>query len=775
MTNALIKSLDLDLIFAWINDLLSSSGAKLKWSQFKLLDKEAIKHSYAIQQELNYLRDMALPYQFDLSVDLTEISRYIHLENYVAPQEKIYHIFRMLDAWVHLEGILDDKTPVLSKLLSPIDTPNDIHRQLDKAFDERGEIKVDFDIRLAQLRKKIELTHQKILESFEKEVTDASNKGFLAETKESYRQNRLVLSVKKEFKRQIKGVLVDISDQAGIFYIQPQGCAQMQQEIEEWELEYREILYQILLDFTQDIFQVFSVVNQINEIFLDLEIEEAKRKFIQLLGGNYPIISDEFHIKLGKNPILTYLALQESKKIIPFNLSLTPEKRGVLISGPNAGGKSVILKTLGQFAFMARYGIGLTCEAHSEIAFIHNFYVDIYDHQSIEDELSTFSAKIKIWNEVIQKAGKNDLVLIDELGSGSDPKFTASLGQVILEEIAKSQAYFIGTSHFSDIKRKCQGIPSFEMGAMLIDTQTYQPLYQLLLGKPGASYTFEIAKNNGFPTALLEQAKAYIDQNALDYEEILEKFNEKELELKSIKDDMLSQDLALKKEIKRWDKLNNELDYLRKKLSFERLEHKLESQNAQLNLMRNFEAELKKKKSMNQIHEKASRLEEEKKHTEDEKLKIYQSIHQYDPKDLKVGDTVRIIDTSVIGTIVSLKDKKALIAQDQIKMNIDIAKLEPTQTNTAKKTTKVNLLNKTNLTLEETIDLRGKNFSESLEILDDIINKCLIHDKSLLRVIHGSGALRHKLIPYFDKHRNIIKHHAADEKLGGIGISYLYL
>ena len=347
--------------------------------------------------------------------------------------------------------------------------------------------------------------------------------GYLGETSESFIQERRVLSVQSSYKRSVSGAILGSSKTGNLTYIEPQANVPLNHEIEALQDDEQKEIRRILWTLTQELRVFFPLIKAYQQSLVSLDIVNAKVKLAESMDACLP--------KMQKNPLMNWNTafhpiLRDKNKLngkttVSQSINLNPEACVLVISGPNAGGKSLTLKTCGLLQCMLQSGLLIPVEPTSKACVFSQIYTDIGDNQSIDNELSTYSYRLKRMNFFLSQADDHTLLLLDEFGSGSDPELGSALAEVFFEELVKTNAFVILTTHYSSIKRKVTECPSAINGSMRFDESNWLPLFELQIGQPGSSFTFEVAKSNGIPSSWIDRAKNLLSQETLRFNQIL--------------------------------------------------------------------------------------------------------------------------------------------------------------------------------------------------------------------------------------------------------------
>lgn len=593
--------------------------------------------------------------------------------------------------------------PELYKIVSKINYESEIVKAIDNVFNRHGEIKNSASSELAEIRRKIKNVTIKIADLFKKAI--AQNAEYLDDIKETVVDNKRVLAVNSGIRKRVKGRLLGTSKTGSISFIEPQSVYQSNRELEELMDEEAKEIIKILRNLTA-IIAVHKESLETYEVLLEyLDFTQSKAQFAQRINGVLPNIKSEKTINLfdAYHPIL-YLKNSEKKlKTIPQSLSMNDEQRIIIISGPNAGGKSITLKTIGLNQLMIQSGILIPVHPKSEIGFFNKIFTDIGDNQSIENQLSTYSYRLKQMSFFVKNVDENTLLLIDEFGTGSDPELGGALAEVFFEEFYERKAFGIFTTHYSNIKIVAEELPHAINASMLFDEKYLTPLYQLEVGQAGSSFTFEVAEKNRIPYRLINRAKKKIERDKVRLDKTIIKLQQEKFEIQKTKDQVKElkqssveqnkelentqekikeklvefqqlydhelKDLRTGKKINEWAdeylKTKNKKKLINNFIKWVEIEN---SKKTKPNTIENKKKKITQKEVQKELNKNKKSIEKAQEKIQEKKEKeIKKSIEQ-----LKIGDRVKMKDSSSIGTIENIQNKTVTINYGQFLAKISI-------------------------------------------------------------------------------------------------------
>ncbi len=570
--------------------------------------------------------------------------------------------------------------PALTKVVEDSYYEKAIIGLIDDVLDEAGNVKDDASEELAAIRMSLYRKRNELRRLFDKIVSKLNKQGYLADIEESFMNGRRVLAVFAEQKRMIKGVMHGESDSRRTTFIEPEETTELNNEIFSLEHEEEREVYKILRKLTQHLSMYAALLKTYFDIAGEFDFILAKAKLAVAVGGNYPMLYDKAHIRLinAYHPLLLLYNEKTSKPTIPINISLNEKSRILVISGPNAGGKTVTLKTVGLLQLMLQSGLLVPVHADSEMGIFKQIMIHIGDTQSLEFELSTYSSHLKNMKHFMENANGKTLFFIDELGSGSDPSLGGAFAEVIMEELAHKHSFGIVTTHYLNLKVMANKVPGIINGAMQFDEKNLLPLYKLIVGKPGSSYTFSIAERIGLEKRLIEKARKLVDDDHFTLDKLL---NRTEQDLQQIDVDKKELQRLLKENEKLKKEMLQVMNKERHQQEVERLKHQNKISEDKLAYLKDMERRLKsmviewrkaedKDKVVKMIHALLFN-QKEKMVTEKHQKKFDEKFVEIDG-EVKVGDKVKMRQNRQVGTVKEIRGKKAIVQLGVIPLTVSL-------------------------------------------------------------------------------------------------------
>ena len=599
--------------------------------------------------------------------------------------------------------------PSLLSLGSEIEINKEIKKEIDSVIDRFGEVRDNASENLYNLRKQIQALKGKISQSFNKALSHYQNLDYLDDIRESVVENKRVLAVKAMYRRKVKGGIMGSSKTGSIVFIEPEATLNFSRELQNLVFEESEEIKKILSQLTEYLRPQLGLIKYYQSYLIDIDTIFARARYAQAINGLLPIFSDqqELELKNAYHPLLYRTHQLENKKTFPQDIHLHTKSRIVVISGPNAGGKSITLKTVGLLQLMLQSGILIPVHEKSRVCWFDRILTDIGDNQSIENHLSTYSYRLKNMKGFLKKCDDKTLFLIDEFGTGSDPELGGALAEVILEDFYERQSFGLITTHYANLKLLADEQPAMMNANMQFDDKTLEPVFKLILGEAGSSFTFEVAQKNGIPFSLINRAKKKIERGKVRFDATIAKMQKERYQMAQTGKSLKEKENKFENESDRLEKLNEKLKsklvnyqelfdhnqrmiVLGNKLNdlAERFFQNNKKRPMIADLLRLIEAENAKRKRKTAAQAKKDR--EVKKEVAKEVNQKLVSIRKEKKKnktttpppkpkpviDLKVGDKVRMVDGKSVGSIDSIEKQKAIVNYGLFTTQVSLDQLE---------------------------------------------------------------------------------------------------
>ena len=598
--------------------------------------------------------------------------------------------------------------PTLFEYGKEVEVNKELKQEIDAVIDRFGEVRNNASEELARIRKQINQLKGRIGQSFNKALSQYTQQDYLDDIRESVLDNKRVLAVKAMYRRKIKGTIMGSSKTGSIVFMEPEATAQLTRELQNLLFEETEEIKKILSQLTDYLRPFAFLIKQYQEYLLLLDTVYAKACYAKDINGILPKITEEQEIEYFKayHPLLWKAHQAEKKDTYPQDIHLSPKKRIVVISGPNAGGKSITLKTVGLLQLMLQSGILIPVHERSRATLFKTILTDIGDNQSIENHLSTYSYRLKNMKIFLRKCNASTLFLIDEFGTGSDPELGGALAEVILEDFYERKALGLITTHYSNLKLLANELPAMQNANMQFDNKTLEPVFKLITGEAGSSFTFEVAQKNGLPYSLINRAKKKIERGKVRFDATIAKLQKERnqmaktgqsLKEKESKAQVESEKLAaLNEKVKskltsyqelfdhnqRMIVLGNKVNEVaeryfvnnKKRPLIAELLKLIETENSKRKRKSAAIAKKEKEEKKKVSHEVAQKMDQIRK---DKKIKKEKVVEKPKVKVVfKVGDKVRIKDSRSVGTLDTIEKKKGIVNYGLFTTQVDLEQLE---------------------------------------------------------------------------------------------------
>ena len=601
----------------------------------------------------------------------------------------------------------DDYYPNINARAARVELTKDIVHMIDDVVDKYGEIKDNASPVLLDTRRSMNSVRGKVNQSFGVAMSHYNGLGYLDDIKESFVQNRRVLAVLAMYRRKVKGSILGSSKTGSIAYVEPEMTLQYSRELSNLEYEEKEEITRILKQLSNSIRPYLPLLIEYQEFLSDIDVVAAKAKYANKINGILPTITDQrrMYFRDAYHPILFLNNKQKNEITHPQTIELGQENRIIVISGPNAGGKTISLKTVGLLQLMLQSGMLIPVHERSETFLFDRILTDIGDNQSIENHLSTYSYRLKNMNYFLKKCNRKTMFLIDEFGTGSDPELGGALAEIFLEEFYHREAFGIITTHYSNLKILANELPFATNANMMFDEKSLEPMYKLALGQAGSSFTFEVALKNGIPFSLINRAKKKIEVGKVRFDKTIATLQKERSKLEKTSQTLKEEETKAREEGKKMETINIKIKqklesyqelydsnqktiYIGQKV--EDIAEKYFNNKNKKELLGEFlkiiEIENSKRKKATAKETKAIAIkkkevieeatlvvEEIRKEKKEKKLKV---VIEKPKPILKVGDRVRMFDGRAVGTIDVIEKNKATVNYGVFTSKVSLEALE---------------------------------------------------------------------------------------------------
>jgi DNA mismatch repair protein MutS2 len=686
------ESASVQLEFDKIKSLLHEK-CRFEYSKSKADDlrihtrKEFIDRELRQSHEFRQLLQNGIYFPNDYILNLSKEIRLLQIEGAVLAGEQLVALRKLALTMESVFRWFDPERreayPGLLEVIAGTYYEKAILKMIDDVVDETGTVKDNASDELSSIRMGLYRKRNELRKAFERIISKLNKQGYLADIEESFMSGRRVVAVFAEQKRMVKGILHGESDSRRTAFIEPEETIDLNNQLHELENAERKEVYRILKQLTKQLSAYSALISVYHTVVGEYDFIRAKAAFAIDIKGEYPLVSDKALVHLVKacHPLLYLYNLRAGKPTIPVDLTLDEKNRVLVISGPNAGGKTVTMKTVGLLQMMVQSGLLVPVNPSSQFGIFKQLMIHIGDTQSIEFELSTYSSHLLSMKHFMENANGRTLFFIDELGSGSDPNLGGAFAEVIMEELARKHAIGIVTTHYLNLKVMANKTPGIVNGAMAFDEKNLLPLYKLAIGKPGSSYTFSIAERIGLDRKLIQKARALVDEDHFRLDKLLNR-TEQDLQVVQQKEKdlhrLLKENERLKKE------MQTVMDQERHRQQVEVLQQQNKVTEDRIAYLKDMERKLrqiviewKKTEDKNKVvREMASLLfKKNEQKVVSKKQKQLDSKYEEVNGDIKVGDKVKMKKNLQVGEVLELRGKKAVVKIGMLPMQIDLGSL----------------------------------------------------------------------------------------------------
>lgn len=747
------------------------------------------------------LGDLGIPMQdyFDLRPDLIKIKllgTYLQTDRFFDLKSSLNVINEML---LFFEEKQQDYAH-LYNLTSGLEIDPLIIKQIDAILDEKGEIRDKASEKLFEIRSEIKRANRQSEKSINESLRQAKKAGWTNETVEAtVRNGRLVIPLSAAYKRQIRGVVHDESATGQTVYLEPDKVLHLNNKIKELEAEERREILRILVAFADFLRPSIDALIEAYRFLGLIDFIIAKARLSVQLNAVKPDLRDKAEIQWyqARHPLLFLSHKAQGKTVESLDIHLQPQDRILIISGPNAGGKSVALKTIGLVQYMLQNGLLVPLKSASITGIFKRFFIDIGDEQSIENDLSTYSSHLLNMQHFLAQANAKTLFLIDEFGSGTEPILGGAIAEAILEELNEKKAFGVITTHYANLKLLPTNDNGMVNGAMLFDTKKMIPLYKLVTGRPGSSFTIEIARKIGFSKTLLQKIDEKADRRQLDFEEQLQQLEVDKKALENKQQQIGLMDEHLTATLEKYQALYGDLQKEKKAILAEANKESkaiLKQSNRLIEKtikeIREHDAEKQKTQEIRKnIQKEITRLEKEPKIVKPSRhevveqqianKKVEKKVSKSVP--LKAGDLVIVDGQNTVGSIALIKGKKAKVDFDTMQMFIELNRLEKVSKTQERKLKKASVksgniaqdISEKSADFNPNIDVRGQRADEALIQIQRFLDDAILLGVHQIHILHGkgTGALRQVIQEYLRANRDVDRYYDEHIERGGHGIT----
>ncbi|MEI6408678.1 MAG: endonuclease MutS2 [Bacteroidota bacterium] len=780
----IIELLEKEALTDMGRDELHQISPSIRFDEIDLQLREVREYKLALEKNDRF--------PLETFADIRPDLRMLEIEGYTLQAssfQQILHILLIMrDIFKYFgSGPKKEIYPKLYEIIRPLSFDDGLVRAIMGVFDEKGEIRPDASPELMRIRREVQQKVRELDGRFRQIIQEYRAKGWLSDTPESFRNNRRVLSVPAEHKRKIRGIIHDESDTGRTVFIEPEPVVEINNDLFDLEHEERREIFRILRDLSEQIRPYGGLILAYLQALIRFDVIYAKARLAMAMRANMPILKEKpiIGIRKGYHPLLYLKNKATGRKTIPFDLRLNSENHMLILSGPNAGGKSVAMKSVGLMQLMVQSGMLIPVHELSEVGVFRQIFADIGDQQSLDDDLSTYSSRLQNARVFMEKATPQTLVLIDEFGSGTDPKPGGSIAEAILRQLHRKGVFAVITTHYSNLKVfafRNQGILN---GNMHFDKDTLSPTYELKIGRPGSSYAFEIAAKSGLPKDIIDFARTRTgSETAVD--DILVELQAEKQELEERLRSVLDKEQSLERLIKTYDSLHQDLEVKRKRLKLDQKEFELRQSANTSREVEKLLKQLKEEKNFEKAQLLSAQLKQERaekaREVDDINAEVVRMEEQNTPsasgRPLAVGDFVRLRAGGATGRIETIKGQKAMVQLGELKVTVALRELLPAVEPLKQRSSMGHADLQATSTFESKIDLRGMSKEEAYKVLEKFVDNALLSNAAVLRILHGKGDgilrkfVKQKLREYGN---NVSRVYHPEPENGGDGVTIVEL
>lgn len=716
-------------------------------------------------------------------LDIAKSLDKLRIEGYFLFEEEFLElkwVLKTIDGLTRFFNQHSEDFPQLQALIAHIPPQRPLIQAIDAVIDDEGRMRSNASPLLQQINSLISDIEREVQKRARSLYKKAKDQGWTADTELSVREGRIVIPIVSEHKRKLKGIVHDESGSGQILYIEPTEIIEMNNELRELQLERRREIERILRELTAKIAPEAESIRNYNNRLGVLDFIRAKALFARSISAQVPVLKKAMQIRWIKafHPLLLLHHRQSGLDTIPLSVELNEDHRLLVISGPNAGGKSVAMKSIGLLQYMVQCGIPVPASPDSYTCIFKQLFIDIGDEQSLDNDLSTYSSHLTNMKHFVELANGKTMVLIDEFGTGTDPQFGGPMAEAILESLNRKKVYGVVTTHYSNLKLMADKVEGLQNAAMAYDTAKLQPLYRLETGKPGSSFALEVAAKIGLPEQIISRARKKVGHKQQNLDDLL-------LDLEKERKEMEEKLAKAAAEEQHYMRLKEEYASLKENLESRKKDILQQAREEAYQLLKNSNSLVEK--TIREIKEAGKEVKKNKRQElSDTRQKLEKEVKEgrkvLEPSNepLEVGAQVRLRGQTSTGVIIELQSKKATVEFGEMRTQVDITRLERVNRKTARELKRqaggfdtVKEMQQFNMD----IDVRGQRGEEAVQSVISFLDRAIILGFDKLRVIHGIGdGILRKLI------RQQLKGFPQIEKMedehidrGGQGVTLVYL
>ncbi|MDQ7947357.1 MAG: endonuclease MutS2 [Pedobacter sp.] len=725
------------------------------------------------------------PLQISTFFDIKVLADKIRVEGTYLLEDELFQIYASLQTVFSVLRFFEERAsvyPNLEALFEHLPIEKDILRKIETVLDAKGKMKPNASPELQEITSEIAKGEQEVRKRMDSIYKAAIAKNWVADGSLTIRDGRMCIPILAEHKRKLKGFIHDESASGQTVFLEPEEVFALNNKLRDLEFDRRREIIKILIALTTALRPYTPLLLSYHGFLTKLDFVRAKALFSIDIGANMPILLKEAKTKLinAKHPLLLLSFAAENKTVVPLNIHLNENLRIVLVSGPNAGGKSVCMKTVGLLQMMLQTGLLVPVDENSEMGIFDQIFADIGDDQSIESDLSTYSAHLTKMRHFVAHATPKTLVLIDEFGTGTDPQFGGPMAEAVLEVLNNHKVRGVITTHYSNLKLFAGDTNGLENASMLFDNSKMKPLYILDIGKPGSSYAFEIAQNIGLQKEVLNLAKEKTGTNQNSIDSLLVDLEKEKRQIHETKITLANQQNKVKNLVSENEKLKAFLEENKKALI---KEAKLEAQKIIRDankLVENTIAQIKQKQA-DKVATKAIRQNLQSGLVKNEVKEERKPVVKADDSKIEVGDWVQLVNTETSGQVLEINRDNLVLALGDLRSVVKRNRVTKISNRQAKKVVQGNSfagkINEAITNFKPELDLRGMRGENALQEVENYLDKAIMLGFPSIKLIHGKGdgILRKLIREYLKKYTEVTRIEDEHADRGGDGITYVYL
>lgn len=727
----------------------------------------------------------------------------IQTEGFYLSEQDLFDLRRSIETIGSIVKFFDSKSEehyfYLKALAKDVFTFPDLIRTIDRVLDKFGRIKDNASPELANIRRSIAIEQSAISRAISHALHQAKKDGFIDEdTKPTLREGRLVIPVPPAYKRKVRGIVHDESATGKTVFIEPEAAVEINNKIRELLSDEKKEVIKILTAISSELRPRVPEMMDSYNFLSEIDFIRAKALFAQDTDAVLPKVSNETLLdwSMAKHPILLLNNRRLGKEVVPLNIQLNKENRILIISGPNAGGKSVCLKTVGLLQYMLQCGLLVPMHASSRMGIFGKVLIDIGDEQSLENDLSTYSSHLSNMKLFVKQCDGKSLLLIDEFGSGTEPRIGGAIAEALLDHFNQKSAFGVITTHYTNLKNFAEETDGIINGAMLYDRHRMQPLFQLEIGNPGSSFAVEIARKIGLPESVIEMATQKVGEDFVNMDKYLQDVVRDKRYWEGKRQSIKQKEKRLEELTAKYETELEEMGKQKKAIIREakqESQHLLSQANAAIeNTIRKIKEAQADKEKTKEARKQLEDFKEEQRRKEhgeaiERKIQPHKPIQKQPSKEekresIQVGDTVRIKGQGGHATVIEIKGNNATIAIGQLKSTVKTDRLEKVSKTMIKKEVAKSTfvseattddLRQRQLNFKREIDVRGMRGDEALQAVTYFIDDAVMVNVDQVRILHGTGtgALRQLIRQYLQTVSSVRTFHDEHIQFGGAGIT----